>query len=144
MLKYSLTLLWRYANISYLLDVPSNSLGIKLLRLEEADSGQITLFFTDYTPHPLRSVEGYYGQWGMHASTSRIDPTILDIMKPGQYWTIRNMRLKHGSMNFLEADLYDARFCEVIDEEDDIHLSDLLMYVYRTSQWLHLFTYCFS
>lgn len=99
------------------------------MKLEEADSDQTMLFFTDYTPHPQRSSEGYFGQWCMHASTSRIDPCILDTMRPGQYWNISNMRLKIGSTGALEADLYNARFFEVLDEEDDIHLPELLKYV---------------
>ncbi|KAL5511281.1 hypothetical protein ACEPAH_4497 [Sanghuangporus vaninii] len=98
---------------------------VEILKIEEVERGQTMLFFSDYTPHPQRSTEGYYGQWAVHASTDRIDPALLDSIKPATYWSIKNMRLKISSLGYVEADLYAARLHEV-EDENDLHLSELL------------------
>ena len=100
------------------------------MRLEQAESGQTIIFFTDYTPHRLHSTGGYYGQWAVHASTGMIDQSILDTMKPGTYWSIDNMRLVIRTSGSLEAELYAAKMWERDSDADDAYLRELLEYVY--------------
>lgn len=90
------------------------------------------LVFTDYTAHPQRSLNGFYGQYAMHGSTGELDQELLDSIKEGTYWSMDNIRLKYQGDGNLEVDFYRAKLNEVYVDDDapDLHLEALLTYVH--------------
>ena len=85
---------------------------------------------SDYTPHPLRSTTGPFGQWAISANTGMIPEEILSIMTVGTYQYLKNVRLKMNGLGDLEMDLYAAQCTELDPKEDanDVHLQALIKY----------------
>lgn len=100
------------------------------------DYEQTVFLFSDYTPHPLRSSSGEYGQWAVSVSTSKVPEERLNIMTVGTFQHLKNVRLKINGYNDLEMDLF-ATECTELDPKDDssdIHLQALLKFVLSTSR----------
>lgn len=97
------------------------------MRSDKQELQDTFFLLSDFTPHSSRSTEGPFGQWAVSAYTSKIHTELLDQMRVGTFWAVKNVRLKIASNGNVELDLYAAALRELsLDEEEDRHLTALL------------------
>ncbi len=82
------------------------------------DVGQHCLLISDYTPHPQLSSGGSTGQYAIQCLTDKVSKETLSEMVAGTFWSVKNLRLKHGSIGTLECDFYAVELRRLSEEAD--------------------------
>ena len=92
------------------------------------DVGQYRLIISDYTRHPQLSSDGHMGQYAIQCLTDKLSKETLTDMVGGTYWSVKNLRLKCGSIGTIECDFFAVNLQQLSDDSENVHLKELLKY----------------